>query len=213
MALSDVYMATLVQRWGAGGERMLNNFFFEATGTGGSASEVSGLFTGGTGLISKIHPIQCDIVKDELLRVINLGSLTDFIETPLTGVGGITNGLAHPAYVALNYTLRLDTRAVRPGSKRFAGVPENWDEAGVINSAPALTTIDDLRTALGVATEITGTTYTPVVVKRVLHPADETHENPWYALPASDEELVLGHVSGVLVNLHLSHQVSRGNGR
>lgn len=213
MALANFWEATLIQRFGSGGEKMLNNFFFTSLDAGANSED---LYTGMTApgeLIDSINAIQADIVKNDSLRIINLGLLTDFLEQGVPGEGSGSSESSLPPHSAVNYALKLNTRAVRPGSKRFSGVPEDAQTNGVISDAAYIVSIAALEIKLSDVVASGSATFTPVVIKRIRIEPDVDHPNVRYRLPETDGELVFGTVTAALVNLLVSHQVSRGNGR
>lgn len=213
MALADVWMLTLHQHWGADGEVMMNNFFYTSADTGANAEGLYDAFISATYLLEKINGVQAQHVKNGLIRVINLGSFTDFFENEPTGEGTFGAGEVLPMHDAVNFTLRLSTRAIRPGSKRFSGLNESIQANGLIDNAPAIVALGELEFALAQNLDDGLHTYLPIVVKRIGLPTPGTPPYTSYRLPITDGELVFGNVVAALVNLHISHQVSRGNGR
>lgn len=194
------------------GEAMGNTFFFRAPDEGASAEGLSLAFV--QDMLSKINAFQHFAVKNSLLRIINLNSLSDFWETTLTGQGAVSDASPTlPLFVAVNYTLRCNTRAVRPGKKRFSGLAQVAQNAGTFSDSGTLTAMNALRVALGQPVVVEpGTEYSPIVVKRVKVTDIETGEVT-YRLPSTTGEVVYGDVTGVLLNTRVSHQSSRGNGQ
>lgn len=213
MPLHDIFELTLKQTYGSSGEELINNFFYKRVGASGTSSDLVGGFVDTDELLDKIHGVQADFIKDKGIRCINLGNLADFNDSALTGNGTQEGSVAAPAHEAISFSLKIDTRALRPGGKRIAGLANAWSEDGVITNVAELAAIETLR--LGLAGVITGTedSYVPVVIKRIRLAPDLTHTRVRYRLPESDGELVLGNVTSAVVSLKVSHQVSRGNGR
>lgn len=213
MALNNFWMATLTQNYGASVEPFLNNFFFTSVDVGAGAADLYEAFAAEDSLHEKILGIQNANMHSRNLRVINLGSLTDFFDNPLSGDGAVTAGEMLPPHDVVNFTLKLNTRAVKPGSKRFSGLSESMVASGAITDSGLILAIGTLEIALADVIAGDTTLYTPVVVKRVRIEPDEDHPAVSYRLPETDEELQYGLVTAALVSLKVSHQVSRGNGR
>lgn len=193
------------------GEVAENVYFYRLESGTGSAVDLAQAFT------DVIQPLilswVCNNMVFNTIRVINLGSLTDF-SIGTVNAPGLNPDNMLPAQDAVNFTLRLDTRAIRPGSKRYSGIPANATTDGIVTDAPTIAAINELAVALAEPiaydTEPQGI-YQQVVVKRV--PYVTSGGNDSYRLPVSDLELVTGDVVGVLVNLDVSHQDTRDNGR
>jgi hypothetical protein len=128
-----------------------------------------------------------------------------------TGVYGPDDML--PVFNAINFTFKPTSRAVRPGSKRIAGIPEGAQDKGTIENAPYLALIETLRVAYGNEISVDDTNFWQfVVVKRV--PYDVPDSDPVrtaYRFPETDEELVFAPLRVVTTTPKISHQVSRGN--
>jgi len=213
MALVDIFMLTFFQVYLPTGESILNNFFFRRAAATGTAADLIDAVNNATDLIGKWQDCQTNNMKGVLLKAINLGLLTDFREEAYAFAGGAVYGGDMPIHDAINFTLRVDTRAVRPGSKRLAGLGEDAVVNGVVTDAGYIAALEALRLELETPQVGALDTYLPIVVKRVLRPPDVDHEHERYTLPETDGELVIGNVTSALVNLRVSHQTSRGNGR
>lgn len=200
-----MYVVKLFQRYL---EKEMSNIFFYRASTGtGTATDLMEVFR--DDVLPLINQIQVlPTVTNRLLQVQHLFDLEDFVDDSLTGGGGFGGVNAMPSFVALNYTLRLDTRAVRPGKKRFSGLPEEVISLGVIGDAGMLTKVNALRAQLGAVLVGVGASYTPCVVKRVLVEGGEGEEDT-YRLPVTIGELVYGNVTTVLVNTTVTTQNSR----
>jgi len=213
MALSDIYELTLAQLYGAGGERLLTKWYYQKAGSGESASDLAEHFFGTGSMLARLNAFQSTKIVNETVRVINLGDLADFADVTLTGGGALATDAA-PAFCAVGFTLKLDTRAVRPGSKRIPGVSEADQADGIIVNAGVITDIN--LAAVQMAEDIAGDSaelYRPVVLKRVHIVEAGPPARDFYRLPETDEELVAARVIVALVNMKVTHQVSRGNGR
>lgn len=213
MALADIWMIDFTQRYGSGGELMHNNFFYTSLDAGANAEGLAIGFSAEDALLEKINDTQNPLIKNDGVRIINLGLLTDFYTEPLSGEGLRPAGECLPPFNAVNYTLKLNTRAVRPGSKRIAGVGESVQQNGLITDGDMITAIGALEIELSDTLSDGTHSYNPIVIKRVGLPTPGTPPYTSYRLPIDDSELVYGVVTAVVVNLVVSHQVSRGNGR
>lgn len=208
MALSDFYQLVLSQELFT--EPLLNVFFYRKNGAGGTASELAGLFE--STILPDIVGVQSANVSNVGIRVINLGSFTDFVENSVPGVGAVSANNA-PKSVAMQFTLRVNTRQIRPGGKRFGGVPISWVDPDDTFTSAAATPMNNLRNALKetLTGGVSGVSYIPVVVGRVKYlPAGGTVER--YRLPETDGELTAngyGDIVTVLTPSTVSHQVSR----
>ena len=207
MALGDIYMARLKQRWGTAGQDLENVFFYEWTLGAKSAMDVATLIE--TQLLPNINAIQTSFVKNVSVDVINMGDLGDFVSYPLTGAGEII-AQTLPPQNAISYTLKLDTRAVAKGGKRFAGVPESAQSDGVLDEAGYITDVAQLRTALTAELGDVTQTYKPIVVKRIKTLVDGTVPPKYrYRLSEAGDTLVTGNV----VTVTYSHNVGSQNSR
>lgn len=212
MTLANVYQVIDRQRFPTG-ELIENVYFYNNSGEDGDAEDLAAAFN--LDVVSFIRPMQSQFVSHTEIIVQSLGSPADFAALALTGADGDYSEDALSAFTAVNFTLRPNTRAIRPGSKRIGGLPDNAGTYtnGVITASPMLTLLEALRTALKTSIDATGPDYFPVLVKRIFVPADEPEHGAYYRLPISDGELVTADIVNTLVNTTLTHQTSRGNGR
>lgn len=210
MALADIYVLEDVQII-HGAEEVRNVYTYQRDGESGSAEELVAAFL--QDVQPEIENIQTNAVEHVLCRAYSLGDLTDFFEQTETGNVGNLVVLTLPSFTAVNFTLRAASRAVRPGSKRYAGVPEEAVANDTINQASYITALNALRIQLAavITSPNDATTYSPVIVKRVPYVTDKG--NDAYRYPVPGDTLVAPLVTGALVNLQVSHQVSRGNSR
>lgn len=216
MAIGDILKLTLTQTYGSGGEKMLNDFFYRVDDPSGTAQACAVSFQGA--VLELINDIQDATARNVGIRVINLFDLEDFYEIVITGTGGTQGDGSNtlPIFACVNYTLKLNTRAVRSGSKRFSAISETFQDNGLFEDATWIAAAEALRVQLAsnLSGGVTEDALVPVVVKRILVPADEeegTKEH--YRLPETTEELVSGVITAALVKMKVSHQTSRGNGR
>lgn len=213
MALSDIYMIQDFQSFTDTGEQILNNYFYRRLGTGGSAADLLEGFAAGDHLLEVVAGMQVDNVVHVERRCLNLGNLTDFATDTVNVTGADTSGDMLPLHDAINFTLKVDTRAVRPGSHRISGIPEGASTNGLVVSSGYIDLINLVVSQMSAIIVSSDDSYTPIVVKRVRLEPDADHPRVRYRLPEDDGELVFGNVTAAAVNLLVSHQVSRGNGR
>jgi len=207
MPLDTIYQVRARQTWGSGGKALENVFFFDHTAGAGNATDMATAF--GDAFSTLINQIQAPIVKNYSIDVINLGDLGDFASVPWLG-SGTQVGDALPPYAAIGFTLKVNTRAVRKGSKRISGVPESAQIDGKLTNEGYIAAVELLRLAMQQEVVTASDTYLPVVVKRIKEPVVGTVPLQYtYRLPTIGDTLVTGEVVVVLTTTSLSHQVSR----
>lgn len=212
MAINDVYQVTLNQLHTPTNERVTTVWFFNQVEILGGAAALFTAFTASGGIMDLMNDLQSTQIANESCKVSNLFSLTDFYEGALAG-SGIYETEMLPLFCALNFSLKVDTRGVRPGSKRVPGIPNSAETDGLITLSTYVTAINALKAAMVADVGGGGTgVFDPIVVKRIYEPATED-KKAYYRLPQGAEELNFGHITAALVNMQVSHQVSRGNGR
>lgn len=214
-ASNAMWELTLTQSWGAGGEKLMNKFYFVGGLLPIGAEDLTNAFKASGAYLSKINRLQGDYVRNVSIRTINLGNLSDFYETDLTG-GGIGTGIELlPAFNALNFTYKLDTRGIHNGSKRISGIGEQYQSNGLITDGDFLAYMEAARAAFSTALPFGGSAnYVPCVIKRIRE--EEVVDGRTvvsYRLPGVDETAEVGIVRTVLTSPHITHQGSRGNGR
>lgn len=207
MALADLYIVEDRQLID-GQDQALNVYQYEKGGTGGTAEDLAETFIQEVQIA--IEGIQGNNTEHTLLRVYNLGDLTDFFEIAQTGNVGQWE-LPLPRFNAINFTLRPDTRGVRPGSKRIGTVPSNQVTGNIVTGATYLEALETARIALGTPLSGLGgtATYDPVIIKRVLEPAVPGEHGEYYRFPKAGDPLSVAQIQAVLVDLTVSHQDSR----
>lgn len=216
MSLDQFYQLEHAMNWSNGsGEEMKNIYFYRSgAGFGDATAEelLNGFFED---VLPFVLGVQSAFVDTTRITVVNLGDPMDFSEAVYTALDGtFTESEALPPFAALNYTLRLSTRAIRPGSKRIPGIPASVSANGIVTSSPYLAAMETLRTKFVIPIGTHGGTedvFSPVVIKRVPYTTGEG--NPAYRLPETDGELEFGFVVTALTSPRLSHQTSRGNSR
>ena len=207
MPLNTLYQLRLKQTWDTGGKPMENVFFYLHTAGESPAGNLAQSFE--ETVLPKITNLQTTLVKNVSIDVINLGNPADFISWPISGTGEYA-AEALPPHSALNFTMKLNTRAVRKGSKRISGIPETVQIDGKITLAGYITRIEEFRAILPLEVETVNDTWLPVVPKRVKIAVPNTQPVQYtYRLPQADAELVIGEVLTATTTLNISHQVSR----
>lgn len=207
MALNTIYQLRARQTWGTGGKEQESVFFFDHTAGTGASADLAAIW--GTVIGAALNALQTSIMKNYSVDVINMGDFSDFAYVPWFGTGSVTDQTL-PPYAALGYTMKLNTRAVRHGSKRFSGIPEGAGNDGVITESGYITKVETMRAALEGELTDAGDTWLPIVVKRVKEPVVGTVPLQYtYRLPETDGELVYGEIVSVLNSLNLTHQTSR----
>lgn len=215
MAINDIYEVTHVQEHEDTGERIMNKWFFVGTDTGSTAADLYNAFCQTNSYLERVHELQSRVINDVEVRVINLFSLTDFFIGDPNGQGAIADDNMLPLHDALSITLKLNTRGVRPGSKRISGIVEADQNKGIITGTAYITALNSTLAFL--ASPLVSEddpTYDLVVVKRIEYtvPDSDPPRTAW-RLPANAGEADYGTVIAAIANLRVSHQISRGNGR
>lgn len=206
--LADIYVLDLQQSFE--GEVIHNIWTFHKLGTGISQDLIDAFQSD---LLPKIALIQNVEIITKLVRVYSLGNLGDTGEEVFSLPGGQDTGQMLPVFNAMNFTLRPVGRTVRPGSKRFAGVPELVQNKGTITDATYLGQLESLR--VGLANELSTDDvnfWQPCITKRVKYEVPDSDPVRFaYRYPETDEELVFAPVGNAVTTTKVSHQVSRGN--
>lgn len=210
MPLADIYKVRVT--FIIGGELCENVFFYERLNPSSDADALLTAFS--TDVAAKIEGIVVNNVVFQNIFVESLGDLTDFDVANFIASGSQVGNYVDPG-TAINMTLRTGTRAIRPGSKRFGTIPADMIVDGVLQgSVGYMSQIEDLRAQMVAGLGGAGLDdFQHVIVKRVkYHPP--SNPTKWaYRLPETDEELVSSPVISALVNLNISHQDTRDNGR
>jgi len=208
MAVGDLFMLSLHQSYGAGGKACDTVWSYRALTDAATAGQLIVRFTEAASVLAKMALVQTEHIKNVSARCINLFSLTDFSEVNLTGGGAATSDTL-PRFNAYKYTLRLNTRGIRPGGKSIRGVAEAATTNGIVVDAAYLTALEALRVAIGAPLTASGVDqFEPVVIGRILMPPDDDHAEEWYRLPATAGEANYGRVVAVQFNPKVGHQTT-----
>ena len=207
MALADIYVLDLKSQFL--GEDLHNVFTYDSGG-GGSAVELVDAF------MDDVYPTINQLASSSIyflsVYAYSLGNLGDSAEQ-FIDENGLNGADMLPVFNAVGYTLKTANRAVRPGSKRFAGVPEAVQVSGTITDETYVGVMETLRVALSEnISDDDVTFYNPVVVKRVKYEVpDSDPVREAYRWPETDGELVASSLRLVATSKKVTHQTSRGN--
>ena len=206
VALDQVWSLTIKQNMF--GRNIENVFFYNGVAPGGNAADLRSAWN--TALSVQMRNLQSAELNWTEIDTINLGDLGDFEVFPFA-VGGLAgSGDTLPAFNAVGYTLNLVTRAVRPGSKRIAGILEAVQINGVLVEPTYVGHVEAFRILLDDTVVGSDATYQPVVVKRVKEPVVGSVPAQFtYRLPRPPEDATLGLVKSATSSLVITSQVSR----
>ncbi len=206
VALDKLHVVDLKQ--GFAGQDIHSIFSYEDIGDGNSF-DLGGAFL--EDVLPAWNDAQAVDITNTSLTVINLGDLGDNDFRSLTGGGTISGSGMLPLHDAVNFTMKPSSRAVRPGSKRLSGLVELYQTAGTIDNATYITLLNTLRDAIGDHISLDDTNfYAPCVIKRVKYEVPDSDPVRFaYRFPEIGETPVSSQFAGILINLHISHQVSR----
>lgn len=205
MALTDVYVVTLVQR--LMGQTTNQIFTYERLGPTETATGLLAEFQ--RSVLSPMLAIQSNQVQCVSLTALSLGDQGDFDTVALTQTG-LVGAAPMLAFAAFGFSFRPDTRAVGVGGKRVPGVTEEQSNVGVVTDVPTLTALNALRVAFGANLRAQGGSvdlFRPVLVKRVGYQTERG--TPASRLPRVGDPLVVAGIRAVLLNTRITSQVSR----
>lgn len=207
MALADIYQ--LIHKQAFLGEVIENVYFYQRLAPSSTSGMLIAAFI--DDMLTKIRALQVNAFTTTEVTAFSLGEPTDFDSEPLALTGSYGSDDSLPSFNAIGYSLKVNTRAVRSGSKRIAGIPETVTTRNFITEGEYIGRIETLRLAMGAQVEVDGVAFSPVVVKRTKTLILLTNPPQYrYTLPVAGEPLVVGNVTSVKNTLKISHQVSRG---
>lgn len=208
MALADIFV--LVHRQSFGTEKLQNVYTYQRNAAQSALALVT---TWIANVLPSIRQIQCAQIVTLDVSAYSLGNEADNWVTDVNLGGLLTGEQMLPVFNAIGYTFRSSSRAVRPGSKRIAGVPESDQVDGSITNTAYITDMNALKTAYGAAIPpASDTFFANVIVKRVKYNPDSTKPLHFaYRYPETDGELVVAQIAAVKTSTKITHQVSRGN--
>lgn len=206
MTLASTYIVRHIQHYAA--QVIENVYFFNHTSGDGLSTDLALDFEGEW--LPLILALQFSGLITDGLSVYNMADLGDFANLPLVSNGTAGSGDPLPSFNAVGYTFKLNTRAVRPGSKRIAGTPEGVTTGNNVVDAGYLAAMEALRLAFQSNLVGASDTWTPIVVKRVKTPVVGTVPLQYqYRLPETEGDFVAGTVVAALTSPALTSQVSR----
>lgn len=206
VSLDGLYALRHIQD--SNGQLIENTYFFShAVGTG-TATQLCLDFE--SEWLPLILALQVADLVTQGISAYNMGDYGDFASLPLLTPGTYGDVPRKPIFTAVGYSMKLNTRAVRGGSKRIAGVPSEVANEDTITSSGYLASIEALRLAF--AGNIVGATDTwqPIVIKRVKTAvAGTTPVKYKYTLPVPPDDATIGQIVAVSDSNVLTSQVSR----
>jgi len=193
-------------------ETILNVYFYQDLLLASTAENLVDAWI--AGFLPKVVAMQTNAVTHVLVDAVNLADPANFFETQIATAGANTDA-SMPAHDAVNYSLRLNSRALRPGSKRYCGIAEAFTTDNFITQVSYLALLETLRIQQSdILLSGAIQTFQPIVVKRVRYNPDPLRPDHFaYRLPETEGEFVFGDIINALLNTRISHQVSRNNGR
>lgn len=163
--LGDIYEVKLFAEFIS--KQVLNVFHYQAAAAPGSSLALRNSFV--TDVVNVIRTIQVENIHYDSVEVANLNDPSDFASEGLTATHGAIGAEGLPPYAAYTFKYARATRAVRNGFKRIGGIPETWQDNGIIDT----THVSDMNTvATALALTLTGSgadVYVPVIA-RILYP-------------------------------------------
>ena len=209
MALDTLYQLRHVQEFD--GQEIENVYFFNRSAGTGDATQLCIDFE--SVFLPSIQLLQVAGVHSKKLVAYNLGVSSDFQTLPLAVSGLYGDVPAKPSFVAVGYTFNPDTRAVRKGGKRIAGVPTEVANNNEITSSSYLADMEGLRLIFAAPLTVGGNTWQSVMVKRTKTLVAGTVPPKYkYALPVASDPLVIAGIRSVATSPFLTSQVSRKQG-
>lgn len=166
MAVGDIYQAIDVQE--LFGQQVLNVYHYKMLTAPSTGLAVNALYRAMDSIINGVLVLlQSSQLKHTGWAMTNLDDDSEFALIP-TNYFASGPADAMPPFVAYSFRYNRDSRAVRNGQKRYAGVCESFVDSGVLTSVP-LVNADALAVLLqGPLTDVlTGAIFQP----RILHRA------------------------------------------
>jgi hypothetical protein len=206
VALDGLYFLRHIQE--SNGQELENTYFFEHSVGTGSAVQLNLDFE--SEWLPLIQALQVADIVTVALASYNMGDLGDFSTLPVNTDGNYGDVPRKPLFTAVGYSWKLNTRAVRGGSKRIAGVPSEVANEDTITSGAYITAMEALRLAYDAPLVGAADTWAPIVVKRVKTAITGTTPTQYrYTLPVPPADATIGQVVEVLTTTALTSQVSR----
>lgn len=148
-------------------QQCLNEYWYRQGAGSGGAPELAGAIE--ADLLTTIFNNQHELVKGVALKTYNWNNALDFDERSLTSWEGALTGDCLPSFVAVGFTCLRGRTDMKPGQKRFVGVPANVDDAGIITNAGYITGLLAQEVVLGQTLSHggSGSDWSPVIVRRI----------------------------------------------
>ncbi len=213
MAVGDVYQVIDVQS--LLGQTVLNIYFYEQRDIivplmGDKIAEVLA-WEFNDQKVPFLVPVQSDQLTHVEIRALNLYDPEDFGIVPSDEPGTGTGVSVMSTFNTLSTKFTSNSRAIKSGGKRIAGVTEAMAEDGVISEEGTITAIGELDAELlepingGLIIE--DPIWYPVLIKRL--PVEEGGKIVGYRLPTTPEETTKTDIVNVLTSLLVSTMNTR----
>ena len=204
MANLDIWEVIDVQDFD--GQEVLNVYFYRSDNlgdVGGTAEDLANSWV--DNVLPEIADMQNAALTHVSVNVRNLYNDADTFELPISVPGEVTVAGDHlPVFTAVPFRLVHANGAIKPGSKRLAGISEDAQADGVVNVGAYITLLNETADALLASLPHLSVidVWYPVIVKRILDGGN-------YRLPENVGEAVFGVLTDVLWDALLTSQVSR----
>lgn len=213
MAVNDLFELKVYQDYANRKQECLNVYFFNQATITGNADTLIDAFL--ADIDPAVREWQSLSMKTSFLQCRNLFNVTDFAARDVSAddlVGQVATGDMLPVHDVVTFRLIRTSRGINNGYKRYSGIPEPAQSAGLINEEGTITALGDLAIAMS-GTIHAGTLdadgFDQVIVKRVRSGSGTTEDPYKYRLPLTIDEAVISNPASVLVNLFVRHQNSR----
>lgn len=143
-----------------GGKRMLNRYFFGSDiETESNAQDLADEYI--ATLLPFVTAAQVETLIHNEIRVVNVSNILDYASVAITEPGvNALDGL--PPASPVGFQAAQPGYGLRPAKKRISGIPEAWQEDGLVDTSVASLTL--LATQLGTPLEGDDGIYYPVTV-------------------------------------------------
>lgn len=214
-SIGDVYEVKL-KSYDADLKQMENVFFYRynnliGLGNPGVSETLANVFD--TIVVAAQVPMTPPGIKYNMIQVRNLFDAADAFDKPInrSGTRGPGSGTSQllPSHDAVKVMLNTDNGLVKKGRKMLAGLMENDQTNGLIDSVPYASWVVRIAVfALDIVDSVIGgqKSFAPVVVKRV---REGTAPNFTYRLPRDQWELVYGNIQSAIMSAVVTTQNSR----
>lgn len=214
-SIGDVYEVKL-KSYDADLKQMENVFFYRynnliGLGNPGVSETLANVFD--LVVVAAQIPMTPPSIKYNMIQVRNLFDPADAFDKPINKAGtrppGSGTSQLLPSHDAVKVMLNTDNGLVKKGRKMLAGLMENDQTNGLIDSIPyaswvlriAVFTMDVVDSVIGGQKS-----FSPIVVKRV---REGTPDNYTYRLPTTQWELVYGNIQSAIMSSIVTTQNSR----